>query len=736
MPDLDGLSDGEKAAKVAAYKKHKSIASSKRNRTKATESHEELQTDGLHPVVYRTMVDLTTGPGGIVGLIKVDDTFPAKHLVIHAIRSLAEVKGVRLRWKKNDSCRIWVVPFDRALAAATLSVDVRFDAGMSVWVVKSATVNTSIGTEPGFKKRGSNFRDSDLVRITTPLILADYDIKLKVLKADVGRYLRFPKKLRSSRMSRIRRMAHVKHFGVPDSNIELLPVLEKVLCQAGHHLSFETIRGPEMKKVVLTAAKDEHERRARNLLKKQREESIPFSRDDLSDLRDWDSEELRASGNGTPRSEWVDRNSALLTIIGQRNRKYVSKVFLSFRHAREKGTVLLGFFNADACHGKKLLSAYTLFIVLGLNSNFSIVPLAYVWQMSNECTRAWTATFNYVNQQFPWFAGKATLASDRDKGISNAIQDVFPAGLPKQFYCVVHRKKNLAPFGKKALKVYDSLVYAKTMTRIRRIRVSEKYLTLTARARAAIDNVDDKVQFLAACASGGGRTYGRTSSQAVESQNATMMEERNTDLLNSVLGVCEKEYTRFSDQKTMSQARKEFLPPRPACNLAKASEGLPKWDVVELPADGGETRRFKIHRSDEYYVICTLRPIMKLPAVEGEDAEISHFDVSCECGVPAIQRSPCSDALLVAAAFGIDSTLFVPPELWTTAWRAQYPPAMIFTVPTREDLENHPEVATLRDADLFVPVMAPPKRGRPRLVRLRSAMEKNLARNVARNERR
>lgn len=77
------------------------------------------------------------------------------------------------------------------------------------------------------------------------------------------------------------------------------------------------------------------------------------------------------------------------------------------------------------------------------------------------------------------------------------------------------------------------------------IQNSHAFANLTSAAKTAINKVPDSVQFLAACAANGGMTYGRSSSQAVESQNSHLKSARSLDPFTSVLFVCEMEEQRF-----------------------------------------------------------------------------------------------------------------------------------------------------------------------------------------------
>jgi len=314
---------------------------------------------------------------------------------------------------------------------------VKYRKVKKVWEVTKSSVTAQKGTAPRHKKRGTAFTNRDLAAIVHPLIVADPGTKLKSMRAYLRQYIRYSGIMRSGLMSRVRRASLLQIFGVPDQNIELLPVLQKVLNEAGHHLNYEAVHGPRMRTVILAAARDEHSKRAAALKLRQQEGGV-LSAADILNFRAWDSPGRQTASN--PKEEWIARNSALLSSVNDPEKKYVTRVYLSLSHARKSGEQLIGLFFADACHGKVHLGAYTLFLVLGFTSNFNIVALAYVWQMANESTESWTHAMKYLKHHYPWFFDKATLASDCEKGIGAAIDDIFKDndGEMRQIYRLFH----------------------------------------------------------------------------------------------------------------------------------------------------------------------------------------------------------------------------------------------------------------------------------------------------------
>mmetsp|Transcript_17459 Transcript_17459/g.44514 ORF Transcript_17459/g.44514 Transcript_17459/m.44514 type:complete len:515 (-) Transcript_17459:704-2248(-) len=489
---------------------------------------------GEHREKFRSIADIARQVGGFGVSMPVGKEFGSSNLVIHEIKLLAEAKGVDIRFKIRTNFRIVAVPKKADQSRYnTFHLDVHFFFKEDVWRVIRSDVSEGRGNsdlEP--KRRSTSFKNRELATIVMPLVRADPRVLLQLLREALLPHVRHPSRLTSGRMSVIRRAAHVQLCGIPNENIQLLPLLQKLVKEAGHDFEYDTISGPELKQVIMNVARDEHKRRRDQIISlKKKKESLTAQQ--KLDLRDWDK--APNSSTSTPRAEWVVRNSNLLESKSDSSRRFVSQMFLSFNHARQAGVKLLGLFNCDAGHGQIHLSSYTLFAVLGFTSNFNIVTICYVWLVANESTASWKTVYEFVKKHFPWFISKATLASDRDKEITRAIDEVFPEHAMHHIYCVIHRKKNLAPFGKRTIKVYESMVYSETTWKVLQIRASDEYTRLSAAARSALDAADDRHQCLAVCTAKGGQVYGRSTSQVSESQSSALGVARRMDPVNSVL---------------------------------------------------------------------------------------------------------------------------------------------------------------------------------------------------------
>jgi len=193
------------------------------------------------------------------------------------------------------------------------------------------------------------------------------------------------------------------------------------------------------------------------------------------------------------------------------------------------------------------------------------------------------------------------------------------------------------------------------------------------------------------------------------------------------------EGTRFTEHSDQLRVWDKRLTPFVHKQLEEAKVGLKKRDIVENIRAEARIREFTVWRSATISKKLTIEAIF-VTDQDGTET-FSHYDVTCSCGYPAIARFPCWDALTVADQKNFDAELLVPPELWTKNWRIQYPEDMVFQFPTIDILRNHPEADDMRDQSLFLPIIAPTKRGRPRVGRHKSSMEKTMNRNLARNAR-
>lgn len=131
----------------------------------------------------------------------------------------------------------------------------------------------------------------------------------------------------------------------------------------------------------------------------------------------------------------------------------------------------------------------------------------------------------------------------------------------QQLLCAHHRRSNRAPHGRETKEIFARLLQAKPLEDIARIKQYDPFSGLSEVANIVQTSVDDSVQYLTACVANGGRTYGRTTSQAVESMKANIKKAISVDLLTSILTACLYRKETFEKFAVQSLSRSADLPP-------------------------------------------------------------------------------------------------------------------------------------------------------------------------------
>ena len=412
---------------------------------------------------------------------------------MHDLREAAENMGITLLFLTNDNCRVVASPASSSrVGRHSFSVESRFDRKKGDWMVLKSQISGARGQLPGANEPRCAYRDLDLARHMAPLIKLDPSAGRPELMSHLESVVMYPKHLTANQFTRIRRIASTHVFGCPNDNVTLLHVLKSKLEAQGHIFEFSTIHSKEMRKVVLRCAGVEHARERKKLLAKGGDKTT----EEILACRLWSND---------PKKEWLARNKELLESVAMPTKKYVEGFLLAFKHSLDMYEDLFHIFNLDACSCKVSLESSTLYIVIGMTSNFNIVPLCHVWLCANESEASWSRVLQFVQGNYPRLAARATIVSDRDKGIAKAMRVTFTGrDVPRQFFCAHHRKANLAWFGKEMKEVFDKLLNAKTVEQIANVKNSVDFKGLRDSARDALTSVDDAMQFLAACVAEGG----------------------------------------------------------------------------------------------------------------------------------------------------------------------------------------------------------------------------------------
>lgn len=516
---------------------------------------------------------------------------------MRSLREVAEFLGIKLKFPRNDRSFIEAVASTcSGVDAASFRVVLRFrrnDIDFP-WHVTESVVAGARGNPPAKGEQQTAYRIIDLVAYAATVLRGNPCADRKSLVALFEKVLRYPESPSPSHFTRIRRMACVDIFGRSDENVTLMPEIKRPLEYLGHSFSYSTTSSRQMRAVIIACAPEEHAR-----LKKIAFD-VPVAKRTAAvreAMRGWLDE---TNGADSPKQMWEGKTKDLLAAVSNPSVRYVDCAELSLNHSLEVGEKFLDFFQVDACAGRVCLSQFTLFIGIGFTINMQIVPLCYIWKCCNESTASWTHFLDYLESKHPFVKGNVTFCSDGHKGLGAAMKAVLPN--VKEFKCIHHQNINLALFGANAISLYE----------------------------AAFEAVPDSVQYLAACVADGGITYGRTASQAVESQNAHIADTRSLDLPNSALWVTQLEERRFEIAQAACLERTDAMPPK---IRAKFRDLKAYGQVTDLfnnaPLLEAAELRFIVKTAP------TIRRRVTLCLEKDANGGVVSYYGTCSCGIPS-----------------------------------------------------------------------------------------------------
>jgi len=714
LPNVEGLTELEVDAAISEYERAKWRAASSRSRA-AKKARQLLATENSSPLEYRTLNVIRAQAGGAKARLAEGLVYKTKEAFQHAVREYAECMSLRIRFNSNNTSLVKCECTN--ISPHNFSVAARYRGGkLDSWIVTSSVILGTAGGAPIKKEEKTAYRDIDLQCMVQGLIKEEPSISAKLIRKTLEPYLAYVESLEDHIITRVRRMAMTTMFGKPNDNVKKLPALQRLLLAEGHHMKYETIDAASMASVVLHVAKTEHERAAAAARK------VPVAQRTLRQVQDAQSWPLIA------RQRWQEENQDLLMSIQNSGKEYVEWVEVSFNHGHVVYCDLLQLINMDGCHCTHLLDAYTMLLVVGLDSNMETVPLYYIYVCGNESTDTWMRAQQAVKERFPDLETmRTTFTTDQEKGLQNAIDEVWGEN-NVHFVCGYHRKKNLARHGKKTVKVFHNLSNAPTVAKMNAIVSSASYRAITDNGRGALESVPNHRQYLAAAAQRGALTYGKSTSQAVESVNSALKLHgvRCLDVMTSILKALQRDKKRFDAHYEKAWNSTARNTPWATAKLDKLDAGIGTvHDLVHLDTELKTHYYVMTHGSTQKFQVTLLNPNVG-------DNEDTYFG-SCECGVPKRDNFPCDHMMTVARVRMLPENKIVPMEFTVETWKLQYPGDHAFRNMTTEDVEAAFAQDPGDGGNLAMPVTCPPKRGRPPTNRKRSAVEKAVKRNRRRN---
>lgn len=245
--------------------------------------------------------------------------------------------------------------------------------------------------------------------------------------------------------------------------------------------------------------------------------------------------------------------------------------------------------------------------------------------------------------------------------------------------------------------------------------MSTVFSALSAPGKAAIDSVPDAQQFPASAAASGAESYGRFASQGSESHNSATLPGRNLDPLQCILWHTAHAQRKFLEFKQAAHAHTDSLTPKARERLSDLLQGQFIGMVTRVQNEGTvAVRVWRVTVNERVsYKVRLSYPTAVRPSL------FPRHGNACDCGVPRTTHFVCSHMVLVARKINAPEHTLVPQDLWTSAWREQFPLDLTPAAPTIADVRasEMPEDSTLR-----LPITAPPKRGRPSKKRRANAM--------------
>lgn len=783
-PNTSALSPESAAAAMKAYKKEKSKAASQRFRERAKEAEKLLDEDEC-TIVYRKLAEMHIEGDAVASFrrgLEEGSTYSTKDLLKHRIREAAEYLGIYdLVFESNSSSK--VEAFSKGIVAKEsfkIIARAKTTAARQEWVIRTSVCTNGVfdrqSQRPGPGQPKTAYRERDVAVMLQAALEAEPHLSGSACRSLLKPFLRFSETLTDNMVSRSRTMALQNVYGQGILNIKMLPALKAEMESHGHSLSFTTFGGAEMRQIILSVAKAEYVRAANEARK------VPPGQRTVGQeeaLRPWNT-------HGKP--DFLSSREELLEEVEEPGKEYVECIVVSFSHTSEgREKKLLRLINADAAHGKLLLDMYNIFCVVGFTSNMEIVPLLYVFITGNESKSTWTRVMQEIKERYPGIGSDITITTDQDKGATGAVSDVFSLENLVHLICHHHRLRNLARHGRRVTEAFKKLAYLPTLAKVNALRASTFWTALPISGRDAISSVADDRQFLGVAAERGAVTYGKSSSQAVESQNAHIVKARCLDVFSAVLELCRLEKVRYDARYTKAHGYTGLVSPWAREKLDKLTHlagtcemltvagqegsgtdsipGMTTYRFIRNSAAGSGLRQSsQVGGSVGEERTFTVKLVDFVPASDDDDDPFADFDdcdddasggsmfetapgvapkltASCTCGEPVRDRFPCSHMFTVAVSQLVPVERLVPPEFLVSTWRSQFPATSLhFTVPTREDvLARHRShacphaVSSAESAEageagsgisLLTPVTAPPKRGRPNLRRRRSAIEK------------
>ncbi len=285
----------------------------------------------------------------------------------------------------------------------------------------------------------------------------------------------------------------------------------------------------------------------------------------------------------------------------------------------------------------------TLYIATALSANNELVPIAFALTRDNENTEGWTMFLRNLNTGCPILSARHknnncrafryfTFMSDRDKGIINALSEVFPNN--HHIHCMVHIARNVIHYGwgivagKMVTKIGETYDFTKEIQYFEELQKKSKkaynyLMSIDPQTWRCTSWLDEQIL---------PPRYGIYTSNVSESANNMFKNAPDgswLDTVDTMLDIMIKRNSEFQEKYKLYQNKDQVIP-RIANHIKKLYSVTAGFQVIKIDDDIGE---YKVNRT-EYKI---------------GDKPPSHCvnpnNRWCSCGKWQDREFPCIDAI-------------------------------------------------------------------------------------------
>jgi len=350
----------------------------------------------------------------------------------------------------------------------------------------------------------------------------------------------------------------------------------------------------------------------------------------------------------------------------------------------------------DACHltgpfkGMKHFPSYScsigvLLAATGLDGAGQIVPLAFCIA-ETESEETWTYCLTHLLRGSPWLnAPSILILSDREKGLSNAVEALLPCAC--HTFCAFHIAKNVNPsLTKGSRKLFFQMARAQNVETFEELLA--KLRESQPRAAEYIEQIPLETWVACYCPL---PRFGHITSNIAESFNRWILEERGLDHFSLVVSLLERMSNLYRTRKDEYRAARGILPLKVQRNLDSNIQKAHRY-VSRETVNG----IYRVKKADVDNVVYIVNLLNK----------------SCTCGKFVDRQFPCAHACSSILGTRKNPIDLMSPRYKTISLRAVYDgnilPICVQDLPT----------------DDLLPPLLRKRRGRPAKSRMRRSSEK------------